>query len=93
MEVRLGRPLLWRSLDEEADMSDKHKLGELASLDDYPAANIRAPDPIGYDVNLPSVSVDNLSPGAPRMGAVFDMGNFSLEGSYQPSERPDYWRA
>ena len=58
---------------------------------DYPDAVISAPPPIGYDVNLPQVSVQSFNPGAPRMGAVFDMGNYSLEGSYQPrDQKPGY---
>jgi hypothetical protein len=60
--------------------------------DDYPDAVIQPPQPIGYDINLPQVSVQSFMPqGAPRMGAMFDMGNYSLEGSYQPrDQRPDY---
>ena len=60
-------------------------------MDQARAANFAPPDPIGYDVNLPQVTVQHLSPGAPRMGAMFDMGNYSLEGSYQPrDQRPEY---
>ena len=58
---------------------------------ELPAAVIRPPDPIGYGGPLPQVSVQGFSPGAPKMGAMFDMGNYSLDGSYQPrDQRPDY---
>ena len=59
--------------------------------DEYPDAVIQPPPPIGYG-NLPQLSVQGSSfRQAPRMGAAFDMGNYSLEGMYQPTDaRPEY---